>query len=178
MSKTVFYFQFTNFTFTFLFPSWFLLALKLDKNMNFCIFLKISERYIFASRGPNMRLNSITSYIRWKVCVQTFQKFLKNLKLGNFTRLRASWLKKPAKTKNIWYEQTVKTHLPEVSWRKKLFIFFYPYKHPKTWWLLFFDIMFWLRKNWYFFLKIWSFCLLLPQIPFLAIKMVKNNIFR
>ena len=146
--------------------------------MDFCIFLKISERYIFASRGLNIRLNPITPHIRWKVCVQTFQKFWNFLKLGNFTRLRVSWLKGTAKTQNIWYEQMVKNRLREVLGGKFLYFFFYPYKHPKTWHPLFFDMLFWWRENWSFFLKIWSFCLFLPKIPFLAIKMVKNNIFR
>ena len=146
--------------------------------MDFCIFLKISERYIFASRGLNIRLNPITPYIRWKVYVQTFQKFKI---FWSWATSRAWGLldwKEPRKRKIYDTNKWSKTSSERCHEEKFFYFFFYPYKHPKTWRPLFFDILFWWRENWSFFLKIWSFCLFLPQIPFLAIKMVKNNIFR
>ena len=95
--------------------------------MNFFIFWKISEGCIFASKGSSMSLNFITSYIRWKVCFHTFQKFQKNLKLDNFMHLGAFWLKTTAKTQNIRYVKN-----PQIPSRKlpnfkilKFFLYFY-----------------------------------------------------
>ena len=130
--------------------------------MRFFIFLKIFERCIFAFRGSSMSLNPITSYIRWKACVYTFQKFEKNLKLGNFTRLRAFWLEETVKTQNNRYEEKPPKPLLEVAQLQNLKIFFFSYRVCKRLRPCFFYILFWLSENWSFFLKIWQFCLLLP----------------
>ena len=82
-----------------LFTSW-----KVDINMNFFIFWKISEGCIFAFRGSSMSLNPITSYIRWKVCLDTFQKFhYGNQEIKkNKGRLVYTWYRSKEKVLKFW----------------------------------------------------------------------------
>ena len=91
------------------------IAFFFGPNVRFFIFLKICESGIFAFSGSNMSLNPITPYIRWKICVHTFQKFLKKLKLGNFTRLMTFWLEKPRKRQKYDTKKTQSSHILEVA---------------------------------------------------------------
>ena len=103
----------------------------------------------------------------------------KNFKFfWSWTTLRAWWLsvfdwEKPRKRKKYDTKKKQSSHILEVVQLQNFKIFLFSYIMCKRLHPCFFDILFCLSENWSFFLKIWPFCLLLPKIPFLAIKMVK-----